>query len=204
MILTGQYDSPFVRRVAISLKLLGFANYKHDRRSVFDDFDAMCGLNPLGRVPSLTLDSGEVLIDSHAILDWLDREVGPARALMATKGKARTNAMQVIALASGAAEKFIAVNYETIIRPRQFRWSEWIARCDAQAKGAMAALENLDWDEKPLDQVQITTGCMLGYVALTRADVLAAYPKLSDFWARCAAHPEFIATQVSEYVTPRG
>lgn len=204
MILTGQYDSPFVRRVAISLKVLGFASYKHDRRSVFGDFDEMRTVNPLARIPSLTLDSGEVLIDSHAILDWLDREVGPARALLPTKGKARTNAMQVIALASGAVEKFGAVNYEKIIRPEQYRWPEWIERCDTQGKGALAALEKLAWEDKPLDQVQITTGCLLGYLALTRPDLLAAYPNLSAFWARCDARPEFIATRVSEYAIPQG
>ena len=81
MILVGQYDSPFVRRVAVSLRVLGFA-YEHDTRSVFGDFDSMRKTNPLGRIPSLVLDTGEVLIDSGAILDWLDQQVGPGRALV--------------------------------------------------------------------------------------------------------------------------
>jgi glutathione S-transferase len=81
MILTGQYDSPYVRRVAVSLRLLGFA-YEHDTRSVFGDFDSMRQTNPLGRIPSLVLDDGEVLIDSNAILDWLDQNVGSERALV--------------------------------------------------------------------------------------------------------------------------
>ena len=70
MILVGQYDSPYVRRLAISLRVLGF-EYQHDTRSVFADFDAMRKVNPLGRIPSLVLDGGETLIDSAAILDWL-------------------------------------------------------------------------------------------------------------------------------------
>ena len=81
MILVGQYDSPFVRRVAVSLRVLGF-DYEHDTRSVFGDFEAMRQVNPLGRIPSLVLDGGEVLIDSAAILDWLDETVGPDRALL--------------------------------------------------------------------------------------------------------------------------
>ena len=68
MILVGQYDSPFVRRVAISLRTLGFA-YEHDTRSVFADFDAMRRINPLVRIPSLIFDDGETLIDSPSILD---------------------------------------------------------------------------------------------------------------------------------------
>jgi len=58
MILVGQYDSPYVRRVAVSLRVLGLP-YEHDIRSVFGDFDSMRRTNPLGRIPSLILDGGE-------------------------------------------------------------------------------------------------------------------------------------------------
>ena len=60
MILIGQYDSPYVRRVAVSLRILGFA-HEHDTRSVFADFDAMRRINPLGRIPSLVLDRKSVV-----------------------------------------------------------------------------------------------------------------------------------------------
>src|SRR5215472_4738324 len=98
MILVGQYDSPFVRRVAISLGVLGLA-CERDTRSVFSDFDAMRRINPLGRIPSLVLDGGEVLIDSAAILDWLDETAGPARALLPRAGPERRRALRLIALA---------------------------------------------------------------------------------------------------------
>src|SRR3546814_8641473 len=106
MILVGQFDSPFVRRVAISLRVLGFT-YEHDKRSVFGDFDSMRRTNPLGRIPSLVLDAqdgkeGTVLIDSAAILDWLDEKVGPERALIPPAGPARQRALQILALATGA------------------------------------------------------------------------------------------------------
>jgi glutathione S-transferase len=204
LILVGQYDSPFVRRVAISLKVLGFS-YEHDTRSVFGDFDSMRTTNPLGRIPSLTLDSGETLIDSVAILDWLDREVGPEHALTPASGSARTRAMQLIALAAGAVEKFGAENYESIIRPSEYRWPDWIARLHTQGLGALAALEREDWSERSrLDQVQISTGCLLGYLALTQPDTLRDFPKLGAFWARCASMPEFIATRVGNYGVPKG
>ena len=70
MILVGQYDSPFVRRVAVSLHLLGFG-YEHRPWSVFSDADRVATVNPLCRVPVLLLDDGEVLIESGAILDHL-------------------------------------------------------------------------------------------------------------------------------------
>ncbi len=204
MILVGQYDSPFVRRVAISLRVLGLT-YEHDTRSVFGDFDSMRTTNPLGRIPSLTLDSGETLIDSFVILDWLDREVGPERALTPPSGAARTKAMQLVALATGGVEKFGAVNYETIIRPAQYRWPEWVERLRVQGLGALATLEPETWSERQrLDQVQISTGCLLGYLALTQPETLRDFPKLSAFWKRCAAMPEFVATSVGDYAVPKG
>ena len=76
MILIGQYDSPFVRRVAIALRLYGLA-FEHRPWSTFGDADKIAPYNPLRRVPTLVLDDGEVLIESTAILDYLDELVGP-------------------------------------------------------------------------------------------------------------------------------
>jgi glutathione S-transferase len=204
--LVGQYDSPFVRRVAISLRVLGFA-YQHDTRSVFADFDTMMAINPLARIPSLVLEDGTTLIDSFAILDWLDREVGPERALLPAAGAARTKAMQLVSLAAGGVEKFGAVNYEQIIRPEAHRWPDWIARCESQAMGALSALEREDWPQaERLNQAQISTGCLLGYLALSRPQALdaARFPKLAAFWRWCAARPEFIETSVASYAVPHG
>ena len=54
MILIGQYDSPFVRRVAIAMRLYGLA-YEHRPWSTFGDADKLAAFNPLRRVPTLVL-----------------------------------------------------------------------------------------------------------------------------------------------------
>lgn len=206
MILSGQYDSPFVRRVAISLKALGFA-YEHDTRSVFGDFDALRRTNPLGRIPALTLDSGEVLIESAAILDWLDQSVEPERALLPPAGEARREMLQRMALATGAIDKIGAANYERLVRPAILRWPEWIARCLVQFHGGLRALDDLIWpDGGSLDQAQITTGCLLGYVQLTDPAQMppGRYATLDALWARLSARPEFRDTESSEYKVPHG
>lgn len=205
MILVGQYDSPFVRRVAVSLRVLGFA-YTHDTKSVFGDFDAMRRINPLGRVPALVLDNGETLIDSAAILDWLDQQVGPARALLPPSGPARQAAMHRIVLAVGAIDKCGAATYERIIRPSRYRWPEWIERCRLQSAGALAALAELPWPAAPLDQAQITTACALRYIRLVDPDLfpVGRHPVLDELSARCEARPEFQATYPADYVVPKG
>ncbi len=205
MILVGQYDSPYVRRVAVSLRVLGFA-YEHDTRSVFGDFDAIRQINPLGRIPSLVLDDGEVLIDSVAILDWLDQTVGPERALLPAAGAERRRALRLIALATGAIDKIGAATYERMIRPAALRWPEWIARCRRQGEGAIAALAAQTWPAvKALDQAQITTVCMIRYVRMADPEALppGRHPSLDALSARCEALPAFHATFPAEYVVPQ-
>ncbi|MFO0989671.1 MAG: glutathione S-transferase family protein [Alphaproteobacteria bacterium] len=206
MILVGQYDSPFVRRVAVSLRVLGHS-YAHDTRSVFGDFDSMLKTNPLGRIPSLVLDSGEVLIDSAAILDWLDQQAGPARALVPPAGAERQRALRLIALATGVVDKFAAAAYERIVRPAAYRWPEWIARCRTQGHGALAALAAEPWPEgAPLGQAAITTACAIRYVRLVDGEEMprGRYPALDALSDRCEARPEFEATCPADYAVPRG
>jgi glutathione S-transferase len=205
MILVGQYDSPYVRRVAVSLRVLGF-DYQHDTRSVFADFDAMRPVNPVGRIPSLVAPDGEVLIDSAAILDWLDQMVGPERALVPSGGAERRRALHLMALATGAVDKAGAAAYERIIRPAAFRWPEWIDRCRTQATGAIAALAAEPWPAiASLDQAQITTACMIRYVRMADPELLPSgrYPALDALSDRCEARPEFQATYPADYALPR-
>lgn len=206
MILVGQYDSPFVRRVAVTLRVIGF-DYEHDQRSVFGDFDSMRKTNPLGRIPSLVLDDGEVLIDSASIVDWLDEKVGPERALIPASGPARRRALQLIALASGAIDKAGASAYERFIRPPEYRWPGWIVRCRTQAEGAIAALAAEAWPEDaPLDQAQILTVCMLRYVQMTDPELRGKgrYPTLDALSERLEARPEFQATYPPDVAYPNG
>jgi glutathione S-transferase len=205
VILVGQYDSPYVRRVAVSLRVLGIT-YEHDTRSVFADFDAMRRVNPLGRIPSLVRDDGETLIDSAAILDWIDQSVGLSRALVPTAQPDRRRALHRIALATGAIDKAGAATYERLIRPSAYRYPEWIQRCRTQATGAIEALAAEAWPTSAqLDQAQITTACMIRYVRISDPDLMppGRYPALDALSLRCEARPEFQATYPADYAVPR-
>ena len=117
MILIGQYDSPFVRRVAVALRLYGL-EYEHRPWSVFGDAEKIAALNPLRRVPTFVADDGEALLESGAILDWLDDLVGPDRALIARSGPERRHALKVAALATGLADKAVSLVYERVVHQR--------------------------------------------------------------------------------------
>ena len=140
MILIGMFDSPYVRRVAVSLRLLDFT-FEHRNWSVGRDFDQIRRYNPLGRVPTLVLDDGEVLIESASMLDWMDEQVGPDRALLPARGADRRHALKLMAIASGAADKGVAQLYEGAFRPAEKRHEPWVARCRAQMEEGLAELD---------------------------------------------------------------
>jgi glutathione S-transferase len=138
MILIGQYDSPFVRRVAIALTLYGLP-FEHRPWSTFGDADKIRPYNPLTRVPTLVLDNGEVLIESHAMLDYLDSLVPADRAMFPRTEPARHQAIRIAALATGLADKAVSMFYEKRLHKEVSE--AWIARCRTQIGSVLAALE---------------------------------------------------------------
>jgi glutathione S-transferase len=104
MILIGQYDSPFVRRVAIALRHYELP-FEHRSWSVWADAAKIAVHNPLRRVPTLLLEDGTALVETFAILDALDEFVGPERALLPASGAGRQDGMRICALAGGVAAR---------------------------------------------------------------------------------------------------
>jgi glutathione S-transferase len=199
MILIGMFDSPFVRRVAVSMNLLQIP-FEHRNWSVGKDFELIRQFNPLGRVPTLVQADGDTLIESAAILDFLDEKAGPGRALLPRSGEPRREALRIIAIAIGGAEKGVAQVYETAFRPPEKRYRPWVERCHTQMHAALAELDRMcqvrggEWlIGNRITQADITAACVHTFLsdalAINRVEV--AYPALSAVAARCEALPEF-------------
>jgi len=209
MLLIGMFDSPFVRRVAISLKLYGIA-FEHADWSVGADFERIRRHNPLVRVPTLVLDDGEVLLESQALLDYLDELVGPQRALLARVGRERRTALKLMATAIGAADKAREQVYERAFRPPERRHEPWLARCRTQMHGALSELERYANERgvgrwlvgERMTQADITSVCAFTFLtdALALNTHTAPYPALHALAARCEALPEFQSTRVEFFV----
>jgi glutathione S-transferase len=165
MILIGQFDSPFVRRVAIALELYGLP-YKHQPWSTFGDAQRISPYNPLHRVPTLVLDDGESLIESGAILDYLDELAGPAKALIPDSGPARRNALKICALATGLGDKVVSLIYERVLHRETS--AIWIQRCEGQINAVLRVLEadrsrraTTFWCGDSLGHADIAVACAL-------------------------------------------
>jgi glutathione S-transferase len=203
MLLIGMFDSPFVRRVAVTMKLLGI-DFEHANWSVGKDFDRIREYNPLGRVPTLVLPGGETLFESAAILDHLDELAGPERALLPASGRDRREALNLMAMATGAAEKGVQQLYERIFRPEEKRHQPWIERLRLQMTASLGAIERYMGQTqtpwlvgKRLTQADITVVCAFTFLndALRVAADAAMFQSLAALATRCEAMPEFAGTR---------
>ena len=197
MILIGQYDSPFVRRVGIALTLYELP-FEHRPWSVFGDTDKIRPYNPLTRVPTLVLDDGEVLIDSHIILDYLDSFVSADWRLFPVAEPARHQALKVAALAMGLAEKGVSLFYERRLHTEIS--DVWADRCRTQISTVLAVLEadrtertGAYWFGERIGHADIAVAAALRFVTDAHPGLIAMneFPALAAHAERLEALPVF-------------
>jgi glutathione S-transferase len=199
MFLIGQYDSPFVRRVGIALTLYGIP-FEHRPWSVFADAEQIRPYNPLIRVPTLVLDDGDVLVETHCILDYLDSLMPAGDAMVPREEPARHQALKVAALASGLADKAVSLFYEKRLHDEAS--AVWVDRCGTQISAVLAALEadragrsGLYWFGESIGHADIAVGAGLRFVTDAHPGLvaIAAFPALAAHAARLEALPVFQA-----------
>ena len=186
--LVGQYDSPFVRRVGIALIHADIA-FTHLPWSVFGDARRLRAVNPLMRVPTLVLEDGGVLVDSHAMLDHIDRRMAePMRPLV---GPERDAALRLEGLAVGLAEKAVSLFYE--LRLHREVSEVWAGRCREQIAMAAAGLEaealrrpSPHWFGDTLSHADIALACAWRFLREAHPGLLAEQ-RLLSLVAHCAA-----------------
>lgn len=193
-------DSPYVRRVAISLKMLDIP-FTHDPLSVFSTFDAFAAVNPVVKAPSLVTDDGTVLMDSGLILEHAERLAAPGRSLVPADRQDHTRSLRIIGLALAACEKSVQIVYERNLRPVEKQHQPWLDRVHAQVVAAYRMLETEmpqtgSWifGIHPL-QADITSAVAVRFTREMLPDVISeeAYPRLCALSARAEATAEFHA-----------
>jgi len=183
MKLIGMLDSPYVRRTAISLKLLGLP-FEHASVSVFRHFEQFQAINPVVKAPTLVCDDGTVLMDSTLIVDYAEALAG--RSLLPASIAARQRELHAIGLALAACEKAVQIVYEHNLRPAEKVHAPWVDRVQGQLLAAVDALET-EWKEMPLPieagaltQAGVTVAVAWSFIQLMVPDRVPAadYPRL--------------------------
>ncbi len=179
MKLIGMLDSPYVRRVAISLQMLGIP-FEHQSLSVFGGFDEFQRINQLVKAPTLICDDGNVLIDSTLILQYAEAIASSGRSLMPTDAASLRHSLRLIGLALAACEKSVQIVYERKLRPTEKQYAPWVERVSGQLLAAYDALEAASRDRSlavtsgTIDQAGITTAVAWKFTQEMLPDIVQA------------------------------
>jgi glutathione S-transferase/catechol 2,3-dioxygenase-like lactoylglutathione lyase family enzyme len=200
--LIGMLDSPYVRRVAVSLRLLGI-DFRHEPLSVFRTFPAFAAINPVVKAPTLVCDDGTVLMDSTLILEYAEAIAPGARTLVASGADERRQALHVLGLALAACEKAVQLVYERSLRPVEKRHAPWVERATGQLVAACDGLEGalgrrpLAVDSATIGQDGVTAAVVWRFiqesvpaaVPTSRCPLLAAHSAAAESLAEFRAAP---------------
>jgi glutathione S-transferase len=193
LVLRSSPASPFGRKVKLSAAILGLT----DRIQIVDadtlnPEDSIRQQNPLGKIPALILENGEVLYDSRVIVDYLDHLAGGGRVI--PNGPERFTALRDQALADGIMDAALLQVYEGRFRPEDRHEPKWVDhQADKVRRGLEHAEAHLSATGQNLHIGQIALACALGYLDLRFGGRWReSYPKLvawlADFEARVPAY----------------
>lgn len=185
MKLIGMLDSPYVRRVAISLAHYGMA-FEHQSLSVFRHFDQFAQINGVVKAPTLVLADGCTLMDSSLILHYLESQAATSHKLLPTATTALAKDTQILGLALAASDKAVQFQYERSLRPEEKQHQPWLDRVTQQLLTACktwnAELEQREINPLQPDQVAISSAVIWGFIQSIIPQVVPAehYPRLQQ------------------------
>ena len=198
MQLAASEISPFVRKVRLTIAIKGL---EREIESVTADSDearhaARRARNPLGKIPTLILDDGTAVYDSHVICEYLD-SLKPEPRLFPAGGQERLRALTLGALSDGIAEAAVLIVYERRFRPEDKYVASWV---DKQQGKIEAGLDHLEkdppaWHGHP-DYGHVALASTLAFLDIRQAGKWREHrPKLAAWLGRFAeAVPAFAGT----------
>jgi glutathione S-transferase len=200
MKLIGMLDSPYVRRVAVSLQLLG-VRFEHQSLSVFSTYEQFRQINPVVKAPTLVDGDGNVLMDSTLILQYAESIARPANRRTPSMPTELMRSQSLLSFALAACDKSVQLVYECKLRPAEKLHQQWADRVIAQLRAALDVLEAEQVKQPlPVTSADIPPpGVMMAvtwhFIRQMLPDVVtdADYPALAAYSQQAEALPEFKA-----------
>ncbi|MCU6500399.1 glutathione S-transferase [Rugamonas sp. A1-17] len=196
MKLIGMLDSPYVRRVAVTLQLMG-VRFEHQSLSVFSTFDQFRQINPVVKAPTFLADDGTVLMDSTLIVQYAEALAMPSSRLTPSMPAELLRSLRVLGLALAACDKGVQLVYEGMVRPTAHQ--PWAERVTVQLLAAFDALE-AELRAHPLsvtalDHAGVMTAVTWHFMQQMLPQVVDAsrYPLQAEFSRQAEALPAFRA-----------
>ena len=197
LVLRSSPPSPFDRKVKIAAALLGLSDrITVETADTRNPNDTLRAQNPLGKIPALVLENGEVLYDSRVIVEYLDALAGGGRLIPA--GWSRFEALRQQALADGLLDAALLQVYEGRWRTEERREPKWLDHQREKVERALQAAEaTLSMPPRAFHIGHVALACALGYLDMRfEGRWRQGHPKLvawlDDFSGRV---PAFEATR---------
>ena len=188
--------SPFVRKVLVQAIETGLdSRIESVPTATNDPANGLSRENPLGKVPSLTLDDGSHLFDSPVICEYLDSLHSGAK-MFPPAGPTRWTALRRQALADGIMDASVMRRGESL-RPANEQSPSGMAAQRGKVVAGLDALEaEVDQFGKGLDIGLIAIACALGYLDFRFAseEWRKGHPKLAGWYETFAQRPSMQAT----------
>lgn len=187
--------SPYVRKVVVAASECGLDDQiERDETFPWDAANKYGGVNPVGKVPALVTDAGQVLYDSPVIVEYLDSlHEGPK--LIPASGPERFEMLRIAALADGMMDAVILLFSELTRRPPELHWQFWDDRMRGTVARSLDALEQdaATFDPARADVAQITTACGVGWIefrlSVLGIDFRDGHPVLSEWFDAFSQRP---------------
>jgi glutathione S-transferase len=199
--------SPYARKARVALNEKGI-----DHEIVMDipwapDTVAPSS-NPLGKIPILLLDDGEVIHDSAVIVQYLE-VVYPHPALLPDDPMKRLAHRKIEVLADGICDAVVLIALEGNRAP-ELRSVDWVDRQRAKIVAGLARLsvllETRTWFiDEAMGIADIAAACALGYLGVRAGDLewRDSHPNLSAFSDRMEERPSFQISKPYSQPIPR-
>lgn len=201
MKLIGSTTSPYVRKVRVVMAEKKL-EYQFDPHNVWATDSDLMRTNPLGKVPTLVLKSGEVIYDSRVIAEYLDT-LSPVGKLVPPSGRERLNVKVWEALADGVLDAGVLARLEQTWdgRTEAQRSQAWADRQLGKVHAGLAEMGKLLGD-KPfctgihLTLADVAAGCALGWLSFRfpRIDWRSQHPNLAHLQDKLEQRPSFAET----------
>lgn len=180
--------SPYVRKVVVAAIECGLNDQiERDETFPWATDTVYGGVNPVGKVPALVTDTGQVLYDSPVIVEYLD-SLHNGLKLIPAEGHDRFEALRIAALADGMMDAVILLFSELTRRPPELHWQYWDDRMRNTVARSLDVLEKdaATFDPAKPDVAQISTACGVGWIEFRLEsigiDFRSGHPVLSSWF----------------------
>ena len=166
MKLFSRSASPFVRKVRVIARETGLAESIEEIgiTSLEEMRSEMPKYNPLGKIPALIMDDGNILYDSKVICEYLDT-LHDGEKFFPDDPEERLKTLLLQALGDGIGEAVIGASMEKFMRPEELVFEPAVEFQLGKVSRGLAELESkLDELKGKLTIGPLSAACAIGYL----------------------------------------